>query len=70
MAETAQTPILIGVEETAAMLGTPVSTLRWMVHRGTAPRSAIIGGRRRWKTSEVVDWVDAQLTADEQKRSA
>ncbi|CAH0197923.1 MULTISPECIES: hypothetical protein [unclassified Microbacterium] len=31
--------------------------LRWMVHMGTAPQSAIIAGRRCWRESDVEKYI-------------
>ena len=56
---------LIYVEEVAEILRRTPSAVRFMVHAGTAPPSAKIGGRRMWRESEVQAWVDAQFEAAE-----
>lgn len=62
--------VLIGVEETAALLNVPVATLRWMRHKGEGPRGVSIGGRIKWKREEVLAWIDQQFAEAEQKHSA
>ncbi|MDH5151817.1 helix-turn-helix transcriptional regulator [Kocuria palustris] len=52
---------LIYVEEVAQILRRTPSAVRFMVHAGTAPPSAKIGGRRMWKESEVYAWLDEQF---------
>lgn len=52
---------LIGVKQAAELLGRTEASLRWMVHNGTAPPSALIGGRRVWDESMVLAWIDEQF---------
>lgn len=58
---------LLHLDETAQMLGRSPSALRYMVHKGTAPPSAMIGGRRMFKHSEVQAWIDAKFAAGERE---
>lgn len=50
---------LLHVEEVADMLRRTPSSLRYMIYKGTAPRSARIGGRRMFRESDVAAWLDA-----------
>jgi len=47
--------------ETAEVLRKTPSQLRWMIHNGTAPKSALIGGRRMFRAADVEAYVDAQF---------
>lgn len=61
---------LLYLEEAAAMIRKTPAAMRYLVHAGKAPRSAKIGGRRMFRESEVLAWIDAQFTAEEEKVSA
>lgn len=50
---------IIFAAETAKKLGRSEAQLRWMIHRGTAPKSAMIAGRRCWRESDVEAFIDA-----------
>jgi len=52
---------LLYLDEVAAMLRRTPGALRYMVHAGTAPKSAKISGRRMWRESDVLAWLDAQF---------
>lgn len=56
--------VLLTLPETAGLLRKSNDQLRWMLHTGKAPRSAIIGGRRMFREADVVAWIDAQFDAD------
>lgn len=59
---TSKTERLLYVEEVAEMLRKTPSSLRYMVHKGDdVPRSAKIGGRRMWRESDVIAWLDAKF---------
>ena len=45
--------------EVADRLGRSTAQLAWMVHQGTAPRSAKIAGRRCWRESDVEAFIEA-----------
>ncbi|WP_439593847.1 helix-turn-helix transcriptional regulator [Microbacterium sp.] len=49
---------LMDVRETAAALHRTERSLRWMVREGTAPKSALIGGRRLFRESDVRTFVN------------
>lgn len=44
---------LLFITEVAERLRRSPAQIRWMVHQGTAPRSAIISGRRVFRESDV-----------------
>jgi len=52
---------LLTLDEVASLLRKSPGQLRYMVHCGTAPRSAKIGGRRMWRESDVFAWVESQF---------
>ena len=51
---------LLYIEEVAEILRRSPSAIRYMVHAGTAPRSANIAGRRMFKESDVHAWIEQQ----------
>lgn len=53
------------VPEVAERLNKSVKQLRWMVHKGTAPRSALIGGRRMWREEDVEAFIDAAFEQED-----
>jgi excisionase family DNA binding protein len=44
---------LLTLTETAQRLRKSDSQLRWMIHNGSAPKSALIGGRRMFRESDI-----------------
>lgn len=50
---------LLTLEETAELLRKTPAQLRWMIHRSTAPRSALIGGRRMFREADVDAFIEA-----------
>ena len=53
---------LLYVEEVAEMLRKTPASLRQNIHKGeNVPRSAKIGGRRMFRESEVLAWIDEQF---------
>ena len=50
---------LLTVEEVAEILRKTPTALRYQIHKGTAPRSAKIGGRRMFRESDVIAYIDA-----------
>lgn len=50
---------LLFIDKVAERLGRTENQLRWMVHKGTAPKSAMIGGRRQWRESDVDAFIEA-----------
>jgi predicted DNA-binding transcriptional regulator AlpA len=51
--------VLLTLEETAEQLRKSPASLNWMIHKGTAPKSAKIGGRRMFRASDVAEFIDA-----------
>jgi predicted DNA-binding transcriptional regulator AlpA len=60
-------PRLMTLPEVADMLRKSEAQLRWMIHNGTAPASAKLGGRRMFRESDVFAWIDSAFDA---KKSA
>ena len=54
-------PKLLTKKEVAPMLRKSEAGLNWMIQNGTAPKSALIGGRRYWREADVLAWIDAQF---------
>lgn len=52
---------LLYIEEVADMLRKSPASLRFMIHAGTAPKSAKIGGRRMFRESDVLAWINDQF---------
>lgn len=52
---------LLLLPEVAARLGKTESALRWGIHNGTAPPSAVIMGRRVWVEDKLDAWIDQQF---------
>lgn len=50
---------LLFIKDVADRLGRSEAQVRWMLHQGTAPRSAIIAGRRVFRESDVEAYIDA-----------
>lgn len=55
---------LLTLAETAEQLRKSEAQLRWMIHAGTAPRSAKIGGRRMFRASDVGDYINEAFDAE------
>lgn len=56
MNHTIASPTRLTVEQLADYLTVSVSTLRWWIHCGTAPRSYKIGRRRVFDLTDVIAW--------------
>jgi len=54
---------LLTLAETAERLRKSEAQLRWMLHNGTAPKSALIGGRRMFREADVEAYIDAAFEA-------
>jgi excisionase family DNA binding protein len=48
---------LLTLTETAQRLRKSDSQLRWMIHNGSAPKSALIGGRRMFRESDIETFI-------------
>lgn len=49
---------LLTLAEVAERLRKSEAQLRWMIHSGTAPKSALIGGRRMFRESDIKDYIN------------
>lgn len=52
---------LLFIEEVAEMIRRTPAAVRYMIHAGTAPKSAKIAGRRMFKESVVLAWIEEQF---------
>ena len=55
--------MLLTLDEVAERLRKSPAQLRWMIHQGTAPRSAKIGGRRMFRDADVDAYIEAAFEA-------
>lgn len=55
--------MLLTLAEAAERLRKSEAQLRWMIHSGTAPRSAKIGGRRMFRESDIEDYINRAFEA-------
>lgn len=55
------TIVLWTLSETAKFLRKSDAQLRWMIHQGKAPKSALVGGRRMFRESDVTAWLGEQF---------
>lgn len=53
--------LLIGYNEASDLTGVPVNTLKDYRAKGKGPRSAVIGGRVRYRRADVLAWIDEQF---------
>ncbi|WP_092554612.1 helix-turn-helix transcriptional regulator [Herbiconiux ginsengi] len=51
--------MLLTLDEAAQRLRKTPAALRWLIHRGTAPKSALIGGRRMFRAHDVDAYIAA-----------
>lgn len=51
--------VLLTLIETAERIRRSPAALRYMIHKGTAPRSALLAGRRFFKEEDVMEWVES-----------
>lgn len=52
---------LLYIDEVATILRRTPASLRFMIQKGTAPPSAKISGRRMFRESDVMEWVEAKF---------
>lgn len=50
--------VLLTLTETAERIRRSPAALRYMIHKGTAPRSALLAGRRFFKEADVDEWIE------------
>lgn len=61
---TQQLDPLLTVPEVAERIRKTEQGLRWQIHAGHAPKSALVGGRRLFRESDVEAWIAAQFHDD------
>lgn len=49
---------LLNMKETAERIRRSPAALRYMIHKGTAPKSGLLAGRRFFKESDVDEWIE------------
>ena len=54
---------LLTLTEVAERLRKSPASLRWMIHSGSAPKSALIGNRRMFRESDVEDYINQAFDA-------
>lgn len=55
---------LLTLEEVAKMLRKSPAGLRWQIHAGTAPKSALVGGRRMFRDVDVEAYIAEAFEAE------
>ncbi|PZE26255.1 AlpA family transcriptional regulator [Curtobacterium sp. MCLR17_042] len=50
--------VLLTLTETAERIRRSPAALRYMIHKGTAPKSALLAGRRFFKEDDVTEWIE------------
>ena len=55
---------LLHLKEAADRLRRSEAQLRWMIHNGTAPPSAMIAGRRMFDEDLLDRWIEQQFQAE------
>ncbi|WP_315551670.1 helix-turn-helix domain-containing protein [Microbacterium aurum] len=50
---------LLFIRDVAERLGRIEAQISWMIHKGTAPKSAMIAGRRMFRESDVEAFIEA-----------
>lgn len=56
--------MLLTLAEAAERLRKSQAQLRWMIHSGTAPKSALIGGRRMFRESDLEEYINQAFEAE------
>lgn len=64
---TTQTSPIMSIKDTAPLVNKTEASLRWAIHNGTAPPSAVIMGRRVFRRNEVLAWIDRQFEEQNQE---
>ena len=55
---------LLTLKEAADFLRKSEAQLRWMVHNGSAPRSAKIAGRRMFRQADLDEFIENAFAAE------
>lgn len=61
---------LLTIEEAAERTRLPINTLRWMRHKGTGPRGAVLSRRIVYREDDLEAWIEQRFADDEALRSA
>jgi excisionase family DNA binding protein len=59
---------LLTITEAAALVRTPVATLRYWRHRGTGSRSFRLGRHVLYRREDVTAWIDARREGEDPER--
>ena len=54
--------VLLTLPEAAERLRKSEQQLRWMIHQGTAPKSALIGGRRMFREQDLAEYIESAFS--------
>ncbi|PPF14484.1 AlpA family transcriptional regulator [Rathayibacter sp. AY1A7] len=57
--ERAPSSRLLTVREAADRIGRTEASVRWLIHQGTFAKTAVVGGRRVTRESDLQAWIDA-----------
>ncbi len=63
-------PVLLTLDEAAALLRTSVATLRYWRHLGVGPDGFRLGRRVMYRREDLARWVSEQQDADLSRRDA
>lgn len=55
---------LLSVKAVASRFDTTEAGMRWKIHIGEAPRSAMFGGRRMFRESDVDAYIEAKFSEE------
>ena len=61
---------LLTLRETAKRLNVPEATLRWWRHRHEGPKGFRAGRRVFYRASDVENWIEGRIAAEERGRIA
>lgn len=56
--------VLLTLGEAAEKLRKSQAQLRWMIHQGSAPKSALIGGRRMFRESDIEAYITSAFDGE------
>ena len=56
--------VLLTLGEAAEKLRKSQAQLRWMIHKGSAPKSALIGGRRMFRESDIEAYITSAFDGE------
>ncbi len=59
-------PLLLDKRRTAAELGISEGGLDSLVRSGRVPKFVLVGSSRRWRSRELIDWINAGCPANDE----